>query len=94
MVSRPSETRKEGIELAVCWGRGLWGTLIDSVVTTVDTTATMGQTIVRATDKYYRAVAGDVTTVKQCNTFRALNAIFRALSTSVWQKSGRFYSDL
>ena len=42
----------------------------------------------------YRAVAGDVTTVKHCNTFRALNIIFRALSTSVWQKSGRFYSDL
>ena len=42
----------------------------------------------------YRAVAGDVTTVKHCNTFRALNVIFRALSTSVWQKSGRFYSDL
>ena len=42
----------------------------------------------------YRAVAGDVTTVQHCNTFRALNVIFRALSTSVWQKSGRLYSDL
>ena len=28
------------------------------------------------------------------NPFCALNVIFRALSTSVWQKSGRFYSDL
>ena len=42
----------------------------------------------------YRAIAGDVTTVKHGNTFRALNVIFRALSTSVWQMSGRFYSDL
>ncbi len=42
----------------------------------------------------YRAVAGDVTTVKHCNTFRTLNVIFRALSTSVWQKNGRLYSDI
>ncbi len=42
----------------------------------------------------YRAVACDVTTVKHCNTFRTLNVIFRALSTSVWQKNGRFYSDI
>ena len=39
----------------------------------------------------YKAVAGDVMTVKHYNTFRALHVIFRALSTSVWQKSGRFY---
>jgi len=42
----------------------------------------------------YRALAIDVITVKHQNIVRPLSVDFRGLITSVWQKSGRFYSDL
>ena len=42
----------------------------------------------------YRALAIDVLTVKRQNIVRPLSVDFRGLITSVWQKSGRFYSDL
>jgi len=42
----------------------------------------------------YRALAIDVITVKYQNIIRSLSVDFRGLITSVWQKIGRFYSDL
>jgi len=41
-----------------------------------------------------RALAIDVITVKHQNIVRPLSVDFRGLITSVWQKGGRFYSDL
>jgi len=74
----------------------MYSTVLSMITSILDVRRDVGRNYVKflIPRPRYRALAIDVITIKHQNIVRPLSVDFRGLITSVWQKSGRFYSDL